>query len=31
LGTRELRKTFGLTLPAWQGDVERVLAEVLGR
>ena len=29
LDTRKLRHTFGLTLPAWQSGVERMLAEVL--
>ena len=29
LNTRKLRETFGLTLPAWQWGVERMLTEVL--
>ena len=30
MNTRKLRDTFGLTLPAWQSGVERMLTEVLG-
>ncbi|HSW04858.1 dTDP-4-dehydrorhamnose reductase [Aquabacterium sp.] len=29
LDTRKLRETFGLVMPAWQGGVERMLAEAL--
>ena len=31
LDTSRLRAAFGLTLPAWQAGVDRMLAEVLGR
>ena len=31
LATQRLRETFGLTLPPWQGGVERMLTERLGR
>jgi dTDP-4-dehydrorhamnose reductase len=30
LDTRKLQSTFGLTLPAWQAGVDRMLAEYLG-
>jgi len=30
LDTTRLRRTFGLTLPAWQAGVDRMLSEVLG-
>jgi dTDP-4-dehydrorhamnose reductase len=31
LDTTKLQQTFGLHLPAWQGGVERMLTEILGR
>jgi dTDP-4-dehydrorhamnose reductase len=31
LDTSKLQQTFGLHLPAWQGGVERMLTEILGR
>ncbi|RFQ09513.1 NAD(P)-dependent oxidoreductase, partial [Pseudomonas sp. ATCC 13867] len=31
LDTRKLRETFGLTLPAWETHMKRMLIELAGR